>query len=53
MIGSAQTQTRNPDVVTNTLHSCRVAAHIYWIYGASSEQEPARSYPAARRTEYA
>ena len=52
-IGSAQTQTRNPDAVTNHLHFCMVATTITWIYGASLEQAPARRYAAARRTEYA
>ncbi|RKT44374.1 IS701 family transposase [Thiocapsa rosea] len=52
-IGSAQTQTRNPDAVTNHLHFCMVATTITWIYAASLEQAPARRYAAARRTEYA
>jgi hypothetical protein len=52
-IGSAQTQTRNPDAVTNHLQFCMVATTITWIYGASLEQAPARRYAAARRTEYA
>jgi hypothetical protein len=52
-IGSAQTQTRNPDAVTNHLHFCMVATTITWVYGASLEQAPARRYAAARRTEYA
>jgi hypothetical protein len=52
-IGSAQTQTRNPDAVTNHLHFCMVATTITWIYGASLEQAPARRYASARRTEYA
>ncbi|EGV16131.1 transposase [Thiocapsa marina] len=52
-IGSAQTQTRNPDAVTNHLQFCMAATTITWIYGASLEQAPARRYAAARRTEYA
>ncbi|WP_245969653.1 IS701 family transposase [Thiocapsa rosea] len=52
-IGSAQTQTRNPDAVTNHLHFCMVATTITWIYAASLEQARARRYAAARRTEYA
>jgi hypothetical protein len=52
-IGSAQTQTRNPDAVTNHLQFCMVATTINWIYGANMKQAPARRYAAARRTEYA
>ncbi len=52
-IGSAQTQTRNPDAVTNHLHFCMVATTITWLYAASLEQAPARRYAAAGRTEYA
>ena len=52
-IGSAQTQTRNPDALPNHLHFCLVATTITWIYAASLEQAPARRYAAARRTEYA
>ena len=52
-IGSAQTQTRNPDAVTNHLQFCMVATTITWIYAAGLEQAPARRYAAARRTEYA
>jgi hypothetical protein len=52
-IGSAQTQTRNPDALPNHLHFCLVATTITWIDAASLEQAPARRYAAARRTEYA
>jgi hypothetical protein len=52
-IGSAQTQTRNPDAVTNHLQFCMVATTITWIYGANMKQAPARRYATARRTEYA
>jgi len=31
-IGSADTQTRNPDAVTNHLHFCMAATTITWIY---------------------
>jgi hypothetical protein len=50
-IGSAQTQTRHPDAVTNPLHFCLVATTMTWIDAASLEQAPARRYAAARRTE--
>jgi hypothetical protein len=36
-IGSAQTQTRHPDAVTNHLQFCMVATTISWIYWASLE----------------
>ncbi len=46
-IGSAQTQTRNADAVTNHLQFCMVATTITRLYAAGLEQA------AARRTEYA
>ena len=52
-IGSARTQTRNPDAVTNHLHFCMVATTITWSDATSLEQAPAWHYAAARRTEYA
>jgi hypothetical protein len=52
-IGSAQTQTRTPDAVTNHLNFCMAATTITWLYGAGLAQAPARRYAAGRRTEYA
>jgi hypothetical protein len=52
-IGSADTQTRNPDAVTNHLNFCMAAATITWIYGAHLDKAPARRYATAKRTEYA
>jgi hypothetical protein len=52
-IGSAETQTRNPDAVTNHLNFCMAAALITWIYGAHLDKAPARRYATAKRTEYA
>jgi hypothetical protein len=52
-IGSAETQTRNPDAVTNHLNFCMAAATITWIYGAHLDKAPARRYATAKRTEYA
>jgi hypothetical protein len=52
-IGSAETQTRNPDAVTNQLNFCRVATAITWIYGAHLQQAPPRRYATTNRTEYA
>lgn len=43
-IGSAETQTRNPDAVTNHLHFCMAATTITWIYGAHLQKAPARRY---------
>ena len=52
-IGSAETQTRNPDAVTNHLHFCMAATTITWIYGAHLHKAPARRYATTKRTEYA
>ena len=52
-IGSAETQTRNPDAVTNHLNFCMAATTITWIYGAHLNQAPPRRYATAKRTEYA
>jgi hypothetical protein len=52
-IGSAQTQTRTPDAVTNHLHFCMAATTITWIYGAHRLKAPARRYATRERTEYA
>jgi len=52
-IGSAQTQTRNPDAVTNHLNFCLVATTITWVYGAHRLKAPPRRYATRERTEYA
>ena len=52
-IGSAETQTRNPDAVTNHLNFCMAATTIVWIYGAHLDKAPPRRYATAKRTEYA
>jgi hypothetical protein len=52
-IGSAETQTRNPDAVTNHLNFCMAATAITWIYGAHLHKAPPRRYATAKRTEYA
>ena len=52
-ISSAETQTRNPDAVTNHLNFGFPAATFTWIYGAHLEKVPARHYTTADRTEYA
>ena len=52
-IGSAHTQTRNPDAVTNHLHFCMAATTITWIYATHLPQAPIRRYASKRTTEYA
>jgi hypothetical protein len=52
-IGSASTQTRNPDAVFNHLHFCMVATTLTWIYAEHLEQAPARRYASENTTEYA
>jgi hypothetical protein len=52
-IGSAHTQTRNPDAVTNHLHFCMAATTITWIYAAHLHQAPARRYRSENTTEFA
>jgi len=52
-IGSAYTQTRNPNAVTNHLQFCLMATTLTWIYAASQSQAPARRYTSDKTTEYA
>jgi hypothetical protein len=52
-IGSADTQTRNPDAVNNHLHFCMAATTITWTYAAHLKQAPIRRYPSDHTTEYA
>jgi hypothetical protein len=52
-IGSSQTQTRNPDAVTNHLHFCMAATTITWIYAEYLNQAPIRRYASENTTEYA
>ena len=52
-IGSADTQTRNPDAVSNHLHFCMAATTITWIYAAHLKQAPIRRYASDNTTEYA
>jgi hypothetical protein len=46
-IGSAETQTRHPDAVTNHLNFCMAATAITWIYGAHLHKAPPRRYATA------
>jgi hypothetical protein len=52
-IGSADTQTRNPDAVHNHLHFCMAATTITWIYAAHMPQPPLRRYASEHTTEFA
>jgi hypothetical protein len=52
-IGSAHTQTRNPDAVTNHLHFCMAATTITWIYAAHLRQAPHRRYASQNTSEFA
>jgi IS4 transposase len=52
-IGSAETQTRNPEAVTNHLQFCLVATTITWLYAAHLPHAPARRYASQKTTEYA
>jgi hypothetical protein len=51
-IGSAQTQTRNPEAVTNHLQFCLAATTITWIYAEHLPQAPTRHYASQRTTEF-
>jgi hypothetical protein len=52
-IGSAQTQTRNPDAVINHLQFCMVATTIVWLYAAQRPHAPLRRYRSDTTTEFA
>ena len=52
-IGSAQTQTRNPEAVTNHLQFSLAATTITWIYAEHLPQAPARRYASQKTTEFA
>jgi hypothetical protein len=52
-IGSAATQTRNPDAVSNHLQFCMAATAITWIYAAHLQQAPKRRYASQTTTEFA
>ena len=52
-IGSAETQTRNPEAVTNHLQFCLAATTITWLYAAHLPHAPARRYASQKTTEFA
>jgi len=52
-IGSASTQTRCPNAVSNHLQFCMAATTITWIYAAHLKQAPNRRYASQTTTEFA
>jgi hypothetical protein len=52
-IGSAETQTRNPDAVTNHLHFCMMATSAAWIYASRMEKTPSRRHIVEGRNHFA
>jgi len=52
-IGSAYTQTRNPDAVVNHLHFCMMATTIVWLHAMELSQPPSRRYHSEHTAEFA
>jgi hypothetical protein len=52
-IGSAHTQTRNPDAVFNHLNFCMAATTLAWLYAEHLKQAPMRRYASKNTAEYA
>ena len=52
-IGSAHTQTRHPNAVTNHLHFCMMAISITWIYASRIEKTPERRHAVKGRNHFA
>jgi hypothetical protein len=52
-IGSAETQTRHPDAVTNHLHFCMMATSAAWIYASRMDKTPNRRHVVAGRNHFA
>ena len=52
-IGSAASQTRCPNAVSNHLHFCLAATTITWLYSTHLPQAPKRRYAAQRANEFA
>jgi hypothetical protein len=52
-IGSAETQTRNPDAVINHLHLCMMATSAAWIYASRMEKTPSRRHIVEGRNHFA
>ena len=52
-IGTAHTQTRNPDAALNHLNFCMAVTTLTWIYAEHLKQAPVRRYASQNTTEYA
>jgi hypothetical protein len=52
-IGSAETQTRHPDAVSNHLHFCMMATSVAWIYAGRLEKTPSRRHAVTGRNHFA
>lgn len=51
-LGSAHTQTRKPEAVSNPLHFCMFATAVVWLYAIHLPAAPARRYRSKNTTEY-
>lgn len=52
-IGSAETQTRHPQAVSNHLNFCMLAATVAWIYTSQIEKTPKRRHAVEGRNHFA
>ncbi len=52
-IGSAETQTRHPQAVSNHLHFCMLATTVTWIYACRMEKAPTRRHAVDGRKGFA
>ena len=52
-IGSAETQTRHPNAVTNHLHFCMMAMSVVWIYASRLGKTPHRRHIVKGRAHFA
>jgi len=52
-IGSAETQTRNPNAVVNHLQFCMMATSLVWIYASLIEKTPNRRHVVKGRNHFA
>ncbi len=52
-IGSAESQTRHPNAVSNHLHFCMMAASVAWIYASRLEKTPSRRHAVNGRNHFA
>ena len=52
-LGSAETQCRHPNAVTNHLHFCMMAYSLTWIYASRLEKTPRRRHVVKGRNHFA